>query len=412
MERPMSRTERFFTELREAQDALLESSSAVGELRDRMPLVVSRRKWRVRWALAVAAALAVLLPGAFLILRGERSLDFALGEGQERGEVGAWIAAPGQERLRIGFSDGTRIDLEANTRARVQTVSPQGAHLVIERGRATADVVHRPEARWLVDVGPFKVNVVGTRFDLGWDPTKERLDLALHSGAVIVSGAFLRHPINVGQGQRLVVSNPDRHVELTDKARVEAVASQKESSRSERSAEIAGASSAEATRPPPSARGLTATPRDATWQELAASGKYKDAHATVDRLGFEAECKRASGDELVTLGDVARFAGDAVRARRAYIGARTKLKQGGRSAFGLGLVAFDQERNFADAARWFRTYLAEQPRGALRREALGRLMEALSRSGDAADAREVAGQYLSSYPDGSHAALARELLAR
>jgi hypothetical protein len=353
----------------------------------------------------------VLLPAAFLVLRGrEPSLEFVLGERLERGEVGAWIAAAGQERLPIAFSDGTRIELETDTRARVATVSPHGAHLVIERGRATADVVHRPNARWLVDVGPFKVDVVGTRFDVGWDPAKERLDLALHAGAVVVSGSFLRQPIHVGEGQRLVVSNPDRRAELTDPAGGEAVASRSESSGSEPGTELLDAGSVGAARPAPSARGSSAAPRDATWQELAARGKYKDALAAADRLGFDAECGRASGDELVTLGDVARFAGDAARARRAYLAARTKLERGGRSAFGLGLVAFDQERNFTDSARWFRTYLAEQPRGALRREAEGRLMEALSRSGNAASAREVAKRYLSSYPDGSHAALARELL--
>ena len=82
------------------------------------------------------------------------------------------------------------------------------------------------------------------------------------------------------------------------------------------------------------------------------------------------------------------------------------------AAFSIARVHFDQRAAYADAARWFRTYLAEQPGGPFAREAEGRLMEALSRSGDRSGARRVAQEYLAKYPHGAHERVAQQLLAR
>jgi hypothetical protein len=81
------------------------------------------------------------------------------------------------------------------------------------------------------------------------------------------------------------------------------------------------------------------------------------------------------------------------------------------AAFALGRIAFDQRADFGGATRWFRTYLAEQPEGRLARDALGRLMEARSRVGDAAGAQVEARKYLDRYPSGPHAEMARRLTA-
>jgi outer membrane protein assembly factor BamD (BamD/ComL family) len=61
----------------------------------------------------------------------------------------------------------------------------------------------------------------------------------------------------------------------------------------------------------------------------------------------------------------------------------------------------------ATAARWFETYLEEQPGGNLAREALGRLIEAYQASGSKEAAVRTARQYLKRYPTGPHAELAR-----
>ncbi len=81
------------------------------------------------------------------------------------------------------------------------------------------------------------------------------------------------------------------------------------------------------------------------------------------------------------------------------------------AAFRLGQLTFDGAHSFAEARRWFLTYLAERPGGALGAEALGRTMEAEQRLGDLAASRATAAKYLERYPRGGHAALARSLVA-
>ena len=78
----------------------------------------------------------------------------------------------------------------------------------------------------------------------------------------------------------------------------------------------------------------------------------------------------------------------------------------------MARLHFDQLGQYDEAARWFRTYLGEQPRGPFAREALGRLMESEQRSGQVAQAKETARRYLERYPSGPHAHLAQRLVSR
>ena len=72
-------------------------------------------------------------------------------------------------------------------------------------------------------------------------------------------------------------------------------------------------------------------------------------------------------------------------------------------------MAFDQRGSYATAAKWFALYLSEGG-GPYAREAAGRLIEARERSGDGAGALAAAKAYLTSYPDGPHAAHAHRLV--
>jgi TolA-binding protein len=323
-----------------------------------------------------------------------------VGEGGKRAEAGSFVAAPVDRALPLRFDDGTRVSLAAGTSARVASLDGHGAHIVIEKGRAVASVVHRPDSRWRVDVGPFQVAVVGTRFDVSWDASARVLELRLDEGAVLVSGGLLSDSLRVQAGQRLRAFADDARVELsgaeTSRAPLAAPAA---------SSEVASGVEAAA---PALARSVAAPA--VTWQSLASAGKFREAVAAAERSGFEQECARASGQDLLMLGDAARLAGAAARAEQAYTAARGKLPGGGRASYGLGLVAFDQRSDYAGAARWFQTYLREQPGGSLRAEAMGRLLESLHRSGRKQEAQKLADQYLGRYPNGAQAPLARQLV--
>ena len=165
--------EPFFEDLRTEQDRLRAQTGYLQRARSRRGAVAAPRRVASRraapWALAAALAVATAAvvwqrwPGA------AEPLSFTIGDHGERGMTGAFVAAPADRELPLRFADGTRFALAAGTSARVANLDAHGAHLVIEKGHAAAAVVHRPDGRWRVDVGPFQVVVVGTRFDVSWD---------------------------------------------------------------------------------------------------------------------------------------------------------------------------------------------------------------------------------------------------
>jgi TolA-binding protein len=152
----------------------------------------------------------------------------------------------------------------------------------------------------------------------------------------------------------------------------------------------------------------------ADWRALAAKGKLRDAYAAAEAAGFEAECERASGRELLELADAALLAGRMDRANLALLAARRRYPgtpHAAAAAYRLGRMAFDQRGALGDARNWFQVYLQEAPSGGLAREAAGRLIEIDLRTGNVAAARARAEQYLRQYPDGPHAELARKVVA-
>jgi hypothetical protein len=150
------------------------------------------------------------------------------------------------------------------------------------------------------------------------------------------------------------------------------------------------------------------------WQVLAQAGRFADALVAAKAQGFEAQCKHASAAELALLADLARYGHGVAEESRALHLLRERFpgtKRASLAAFGLGRLEFDNHGSYAEAAEWFRVYLKEQPKGALVREASGRLLEALQHVGRAGPTRELAAQYLRDYPAGPHAGLAHGLAA-
>jgi hypothetical protein len=100
-------------------------------------------------------------------------------------------------------------------------------------------------------------------------------------------------------------------------------------------------------------------------------------------------------------------------ARRALLAQRRRFAGSPRAAdaaFFLGRLDENGGRGHAPALAWYERYLDEAPRGSYVAEALGRKMIAVEQLHGAAAARNVAEQYVRSFPRGSYAGAAQALL--
>lgn len=428
--------------VREREDRLISTQVPSEETRRHLAEYVAQRRARppakprlaIGWrraslALACAAALVVLvLSGRALFVSAP--LTFSVGESARAGVLRAWESAPPDRPLPIRFSDGTKVDLDPNARARVVAIGSLGAEIVIESGRAEIDVVpvrgaHGVQRPWRVSTGPFSVEVKGTRFDVAWDPAADEFALNLYEGSVVIKGCDggAGHTIAAGQGVRSSCARREWAI-------VPLAEPERQSSASARSVpppdplrsvepRDAGAAAGSAVtaldRSSPGAGGGPGARERAarSWQELGRAGHHERAYARVLRSGFPKACESSSADDLMLLGDLARLNGDDNRSRRAYSALRRRFpsdEAASRAAFALGRLEVDRAPRAA--ARWFDIYLREQPDGPLAQAALERLLELTDTLGDREWRREVATTYVRRYPDGPHAADARALLER
>ncbi len=331
-------------EVRDSQDRARKQAGYLARARiSRLAASAAPARWR-RWSgLALAAAIAAVVVGS-IVARHSAPRDLRFWADGETGEVGSWVAAPDASTLALRFSDGTLFRLSPGSRARVGAVDPNGARVIVERGRVSAAVVHRAASHWLIDVGPFEVLVVGTRFDVSWDPSDEEFVLQLQEGAVVVSGACVHNPTPVGQGHALrVTCQRDREeiVETLGEARTSHMDSASEGAPAASgpqglpspAAADAGtfetaARANESARPSAAAAARTGNIlRSPAWRSLISAGRFREALDLVEQSGFDETCRRASGTDLLELGDAERLAGETSRTRQAYLAARGKLPQ-------------------------------------------------------------------------------------
>jgi TolA-binding protein len=373
--------------------------------------------------ISLAACVALFV----LATREPAPLTFEVGEQGRIGEIDAWLEASPERSLPIRFSDGSEVRLAPGARGRVTRVAATGATVRMENGRANVSVTKLKHAAWHVSLGPFRVDVTGTRFDVDWDPARDELFLQMHEGSVVVSGCAFGKGRPVVGGEIARASCRDARLEISTGlkgATAKELAGEPRVKTEGRGAGQgmldAGSESSDAhpagelRNGPGAAAGAQVSSTTADWSELLRNGRHAAALDAAEAAGFSSECARASAADLVLLGDAARYTGRLERANEAYQAVRRRFPGHERSAvaaFALGRIAFDQRGDYAGAARWFRTYLGEEPGGRLDRDALGRLMESLSRLGDTTGARTEAARYLEKYPTGPHAEMARRLTA-
>jgi TolA-binding protein len=295
--------------------------------------------------------------------------------------------------------------LHPGGRVRVLGTQSTGAHVLLESGAIDVAITHqeRNKADWRFDAGPLSVAITGTKFRLAWSPRQQRFTLALSEGSVSVSGSCVPGTRSVRAGEQL---------ELTCGVPEPLAAGSATDAAPEPKAPAAPTESA-LPAPPPSS--TAAAPAEKGWRELLQQGELAAALAAAERADFEAVCRTASQAELLALADAARLRGDLSKATFALSSLRRRFPRSANAAaaaFSLGRIAFERRGAYAEATRWFATYLEEAPNGPLMGDAVGRLMEARQRQGDLAGARADAERYLERFPKGPYASVAKRLLAR
>lgn len=308
--------------------------------------------------------------------------------------------------LPLNFPDGSQVELASGTEAIVRELHESGATLEVSRGEAAVAVKHRPDTHWLVGAGPFRVRVTGTRFAVAWMPERERFELRLTQGSVVVTSEQGTHAaVTMVAPETLVVDAQGWQLSPPPAASA-APATETPAPETAPAPEPSATPPASAVAP-----GLSASPAAALpWEELVRAGKYRPAYDEAARRGIAQLADARPSGTLLSLAEACRFSGHTAEAAQVLSRLRTRFPgtdDAATAAFELGRAAGN-----AGAIGWFRTYLQERPNGALAREASGRLLEALSHSGDREGAKRAAEQYLARYPSGPHAAFARQLLAK
>jgi hypothetical protein len=165
---------------------------------------------------------------------------------------------------------------------------------------------------------------------------------------------------------------------------------------------------------PPEAPGPPAPAAVPAWKEAFQRGDHEAAVAEAEATGDIAALLRAlPQDDLQHLADAARYARRVKLARLALKTMRDRFPgtvHARTAAFVLGRVAEEQVRDHREAARWFETYLREDPDGDLAEEALGRRIGACRKAGLLDEARAAATLYLKRHRGGVFEGVAREAL--
>ncbi len=400
------------------------------DLLDRRFRAKPRLAERTGFRVAIVAVAVVLLSLGSYTQWAKRSRPLTVEVETDSAKlIGRWVGSH-EETKQLRFSDGSSLSLHPHTTLRVENTSPQGASVVLGRGRTLASVQHTERADWHFSAGPFSVEVTGTSFDLAWDPKLGIFELALHQGAVRLTGPTVQGTRAVEKGEFVRIALSPEQLSGQDASSSaetweEAIPShqgrprpvgrraRKRPFEPEASQSTGQSSNSLAVDERRSHQGNDAgdprgqaEPRP-SWQQLLAAGKRTSALAAVQRTGTSAAIESASAKQLWSLSQAARLGGQPSLARQVLLALRNDRGAQGRTAFVLGKVAADQLRNHGEAIQWFETYLKEAPTGPLAEQALGRLVElqAGTKKG-----RRAAKRYLRAFPEGAHASFARSVL--
>ena len=375
-----------------------------------------RARRRVTFAAALSAACAAAVLVTYSATRPV-PLGITLDGTTVERPMGMFVEAAPSEKKPLRFTDGSRVVLAPSAAARIVDTSEDGASVLVERGEVEVSVVHRDDTRWRFDVGPYTVRVTGTAFVVSWRPDTGLFSLTLGEGSVEVAGPALVKSRSVVAGETLKAWPRERKVMLVSNDRGRDTSP----SQTERGAvraptpvlaidTLVGDAVPFAAEPTVTevVKAPTETESPEPIAEKAPSPfinkKISPILTVPEDIGPNDLLKQAARE---------RAAGDFERAKQTYAVLRSgfpKTQAAADAAFSLGRIAFDVDRDFVAAIDWFQTFLLEYRGHALKREAMGRLMESYVKAARRSDAIDSAERYLSRYPDGPHAPLARSII--
>ena len=338
----------------EARLARIWSGVSDGLARRDMPA----RRYAVRGAAVLAVAAAALLA-----VFGVAKLRDPIVAGSPFDQAALETAG---DALVVDLHDGSRIELDAQTRVEVVESVEENLSMRLRRGRVTVDLVPKPGRRFTLFASSVEVRVTGTRFSVELAPNGERVEVAVERGSVEVSWPLAAEP------KRRLAAGERWSIDLR-----------------------------------PSERARPAAPANAPEPDTAPQAR-EPASDPSDRPVDTADASPAPGPrELLDLGNAARRAGDNAGAARAYEALLSKHAsdpRAGLAAFELGRLRMGPLGDVRGAVQAFRRAIALAPGAGVREDAMARLVEAHAKLGELAQCRTARDAYLASYPRGVHAA--------
>lgn len=344
----------------------------------------------IGFALALAAA-GVLLLG----FRADSQLSYEVRGGHAQGGV---IEAQRGETT-VALSDGSSILAENRTQFSVDVVGRNAALTRLVAGKLHVRVTHNEDTSYRFIAGPYEVRVVGTEFDLAWDPNGAGLALSMSKGEVrlVEPGGKLR-TLKSGESLRL----PGLADTLARSTAEQATAP----------AAVVPSVPAPEAAPPPPQRAQHEAASAPSWDALVAKGQFIDVVREAEALGIDGVLERRGTSDLKALGQAARYVGKRALSLRAFQALRDRNRgtdAARQAAFFLARLQ-EEQGNQAEALRWLGTYIAEAPRGVYAAEAFGRRLSLTERLRGKAAAAPLAREYLERFPEGAYAQSARALV--
>ena len=373
---------------------------------------------QARWRAVglIAAAFAIIFGGLWLSVTHpvNKAIAFKV-DGTDISNP-SYVVAPANGTAKVKFTDGSSVELAPAARLRVQRLTANGATVVLERGRAMTNVVHRSGSNWKLLAGPFEISVVGTRFQTDWDPASEALTVDLYQGSLQIDGQRSGESALLQKGQRFraigrkanwSISPIDENSESSNAM---VAASESAQSKPESVDTVAPATGSVA--PPRAASAPVSLPHPVApdWASAMAKGEFSRVVTEAEARGVATCLDQCSISDVRILADAARYTRHFELAEQALSTLRRRAPgEAPAAAYLLGALNESQGRSMA-ALRWYEQCVAEAPTGRVVSEAQAGRLRMLIATGQLEVAKSAARQYLSEYPHGVGESTARKLL--